>query len=214
MLLGCQDPIRPAASSGEATATSAAPSPSVSSVALTPTPSAAPTAEPVTRDDMAKVLAGIQPGEERSIGGGTSLKMHRIQATKPIGGGWQLAQSTEGGFSVEVPLPFNDLRIRALTGDKVEMRSHTIGGKSPGMLAWSATCMVRRDGKIDVKPSVGGQQDIEPMGNPPAAYMRKIAFDDMSCVLVVEAQGTDPLPPEADRNRFLHSLKRTGKPTW
>jgi hypothetical protein len=36
----------------------------------------------------------------------------------------------------------------------------------------------------------------------------------MSCVLIVEAQGTDPLPTEADRLRFLRSLKRTGKPAW
>ena len=51
-------------------------------------------------------------------------------------------------------------------------------------------------------------------GDPPTAQMRNVEFDDLSCVLVVEAQGQDPLPPEADRLRFLNSFKRTGKPSW
>ncbi|WP_437586123.1 hypothetical protein [Sorangium sp. So ce1000] len=43
---------------------------------------------------------------------------------------------------------------------------------------------------------------------------RAADFEDMTCFLIVEAQGSDPLPPEADRLRFLQSLKRTGKPVW
>jgi hypothetical protein len=57
-------------------------------------------------------------------------------------------------------------------------------------------------------------EKIQVLGSPPKAHQRTVDFTDMSCVLIVEAQGTDPLPTEADRLRFLRSLKRTGKPAW
>jgi len=74
--------------------------------------------------------------------------------------------------------------------------------------------MARRDGKLGPGGGKSAADKVEGMGTPPKAYLRKVVFDDMSCVLIVDAQGTDPLPPEAVRNRFLQSLKRTGKPIW
>lgn len=159
---------------------------------------------------MAQQLEGIQPGEERAVGDGVFFKMHRMQATQPLGDGWQRATSTEGGFSVELPLAFNDLRMRGQTTDLVEMRTHTVGGKTAGLLAWSASCVVRRDGKI-LKPT---PDTITALGSPTKAYQRTVAVDGMVCALIVEAQGADPLPPEADRLRFLRSLQRTSSPTW
>lgn len=165
---------------------------------------------------IAERLAGIQPGEEREMSPGTFMKMHRIQAMDPLGDGWQRATSSEGAFSVELPLAFNDFRIRSETTDHVEMRSHSIGAKSPGLLAWSATCIVRRDGKLNDlnqngrRPPASGR--TEARGDK--AFLRNVSLDAMSCVLVVEAQGTDPLPSANDRERFFQSLKQTGKPTW
>ncbi len=164
-----------------------------------------------SREEMAKALEGIQPGEEREVAPGVSMKMFRIQATSPLADGWQLAQSTEGGFSVELPLAFNDFRQRAKTEDGVELRSHSIGGKTPGLLAWSATCVARRDGKLGPDGHAPKPEKIETHAN---AVSRFVEWDDRNCVLVVEAQGSDPLPPEADRTRFLRSLKRTGAPVW
>lgn len=165
--------------------------------------------DPSSRQALAKGLEGITAGEERDMGDGVTFKMHRIQATQPLGDGWQLASSTEGGFSVEVPLPFNDLRIRAPTTDAgVELRTHTIGGKTPGQLAYSASCMVRSDKKV-LTPTPDA---ITSLGTPPKAWQRMTEQDGVVCALIVEAQGTDPLPPEADRLRFLRSLKRTGAP--
>ncbi len=143
---------------------------------------------------------------------GTFMKMHRIQATDPLGDGWQRATSSEGAFSVELPLPFNDFRIRSETTDHVEMRSHSIGAKSPGLLAWSATCIVRRDGKLNADGRAPASGRTEAKGDK--AFLRNVSLDAMSCVLVVEAQGTDPLPSANDRERFFQSLKQTGKPTW
>ena len=105
------------------------------------------TRDGASREAMEKKLSGIQTGEERQIAPDTFMKMHRVQATQPLGDGWQLAASTEGGFSVELPLPFNDFRIRSEAADHVQMRMHTVGAKTPGKLAWSATCAVRADGR-------------------------------------------------------------------
>jgi hypothetical protein len=176
-------------------------------------PAPAPS-EGSSREEIAHHLAGIAPGEERVIGNGVSMKMHRLGATEPLGDGWNLARSTEGGFSVEMPLPFNDFRMKAVTTDLVEMRSHSLGAKTPGLLAWSATCMARKDGQLSPDHRAPAPSRIEMKGDPPTAQMRNVEFDDLSCVLVVEAQGQDPLPPEADRLRFLNSFKRTGKPSW
>ncbi|WP_437989694.1 hypothetical protein [Sorangium sp. So ce145] len=163
---------------------------------------------------MADRLAGIGPGEEREIGAGVFMVMHRVQATEPLGDGWHLARSTEGAFSVELPLPFNDFRTRAGATEDVELRTHTVGGKTPGRLAFSASCMARRDGKLGPEGRAPGRDRLEVKGTPPAAHQRTVDFEDMTCFLIVEAQGSDPLPPEADRLRFLRSLERTGKPVW
>ncbi len=160
-------------------------------------------------------MANLRPGEEREIDDGVFLKLLRLQATDPLGGGWQRAVSSEGGFSVEVPLPFNEIRTRAIAKtDGVEIRSHTVGGKTPGLLAYSATCVARRDGKLGEDGHAPGPEKTESKGTPVAAWVRSIELDDRTCVLVVEQQGSDPLPSEADRRRFLGSFEKTGKLVW
>lgn len=166
------------------------------------------------KPELAQKLANIQPGEEREIGAGLFLKMFRIQVNDPVAGGWQRAKSTEGGFTVEVPLPFNDFRMRTTATDGVEQRSHSIGGKTAGLLAFSVTCITRRDGKLGPDGRKPAAEQTQLLGTPPKAEQRTVEFDDMICVLIVEAQGTDALPPAEDRLRFLRSFKRTGKPTW
>ena len=167
-----------------------------------------------TRAELVKKLEGLDAGEERAMGDGVFMTMHRTQAEAPLGGGWHLATSTEGAFTVELPMPFNDFRMRTETDDKVELRTHVLGAKSAGLLAFSASCFVRKDGKLNAAGRGPGPQTTRPLGTPPTAWQRSVEFDDRSCVLIVEAQGKDPLPPEAERTRFLESLKRTGKPRW
>jgi hypothetical protein len=164
------------------------------------------------RQEIAKKLEGIQPGEERDIGGGVSMKMFRLRAEEPIGDGWHRAVSTEGGFSVELPLPFNDFRSRNTTQDGVDLRTNVVGAKTPGLLAWTASCVARSDGKLS--PDGRAPRPPHTEAQPPKGWLRTVDFEDMSCVLIVEKQGTDPLPSDADRERFLGSLKRTGKPIF
>src|SRR5690349_16387402 len=39
------------------------------------------------------------------------MTMHRLQAGEPDASGWLTAASTEGGFSVRLPLKFNDFTL-------------------------------------------------------------------------------------------------------
>lgn len=160
---------------------------------------------------MAEDALPSQGGTEIAGDGESPLLMHRTQTEAPLNEGWHLAVSTEGGFSVEIPIPFNDFRVTGQTTDGVEMRSHVVGAKTPGLLAWTAACMVRRDGKGGAG---AGTDSTQVHGSPPIAVERKIVFDDMICMLIIEAQGTDPLPSEEDRQRFLMSFKRVGQPVW
>ena len=158
-----------------------------------------------TRSEVAASLEGIQPGEERAIGDAT-MEMHRMQAMAPLGDGWHRASSTKGGFSVELPLPFNDFRIRALATDGVGIHTDALGGKTPGLLSWMASCITRADGTAGPEsPEPGDTTGL--VGDPPKAHQRTVVTEDRTCVLIVEAQGSDPLPDEATRLRFLRSLQ-------
>ncbi len=155
----------------------------------------------IDRDRVSAQFADLQPGEEREVNGLT-VKIHRIQATAPIGDGWHRGTSTDGMFSVELPLPFNDFSIGRPGDDRVHGRMHLVGAKSPGLLSWAASCGLPRDrtsAPVDRTEAKGT-----------TAVQRTVDLDGLSCVLIVEAQGSDPLPPDADIERFLRSLEPSG----
>ena len=52
-----------------------------------------------------------------------------------------------------------------------------------------------------------GTDTTETLGDPPKAESRTLHLAGRTCMLIVEAQGIDPFPPEADRRRFLASFK-------
>lgn len=157
---------------------------------------------------LTQKMLGAQLGEERKVDEGVFMTMYRSQAIAPLRDGWQLARSTKGGFSIELPLAFNEFRIRAYAEDGVAIFNDSIGAKSPGLLSWMATCMTRADGKLDPKATTL-VESIQPMGSPVRAWQRTIPGNGRMCIVIVEAQGTDPLPGDADIQRFLHSFKRT-----
>jgi hypothetical protein len=163
---------------------------------------------------MAQKISSLVLGEEKEVAPGTFMTMNRQQATAPTGDGWHRAESAGGGFAVELPLAFNDFRIRSEATDGVEIRSHSVGAKTKGLLAWTATCVARRDGAYGPGGAPAMPDRTEVKGDPPKAYQRTLAVDARTCVLILEAQGTDPLPPEADRLRFLRSFQVTSPPKW
>ena len=177
--------------------------------------SAAAELEGLTEADKAELARKLQNaplGVEQEVAKGMFMTVRRVNATNPIAGGWNHAVSTRGGFSVDFPCPFNELDTRANATDGVEVLSSTMAGKTGESLAWTATCIVRRDGKL--KDNADLRDHVEPLGTPVRAWKRTIPFPDRICLLIVEAQGADPLPSEGDRNRFLSSIKKTGPVVW
>lgn len=157
----------------------------------------------VSPEELKGKLATATPGEEVEVSKGIYMAMYRSQVVSPVAGGWNQATSTKGGFSVELPVPFNDFRSRSTADDGVELASDVIGGKTTGALSWMATCLRRPDGKR-AEPAT---DKTERLGDPVRAWQRTVPVPGGLCILVVEAQGTDRLPGEADIQRFLRSFK-------
>ena len=154
-------------------------------------------------------LASAKVGEEREVRRGLYVLLHRELANAELPDGWHHAVSTEGGFEVDVPNPFNDFRMRGWADDGIPIRSFGIGSPSTSGVTWSVTCMGRKD--LDVTKMKQGRETV---GSPPHAELRRIIVGGLGCTLIVETKGNAPLPSEADRQRFFDSFKKTGDPVW
>jgi len=75
------------------------------------------------------------------------VEMHRTQATADDPSGWNLAASTLGGFSVLIPLPFNDFTVKARDPKTDGTVVHAVGAKSSEGIKFSATKMFDPEGK-------------------------------------------------------------------
>jgi hypothetical protein len=84
------------------------------------------------------------------------LTMHRQRAGAPNADGWYDAKSTEGRFSVSLPIPFNDFTLRAKEKDGAEVVSYVIGSTSKEGFKFSATEMLntRRTREFDARAYV------------------------------------------------------------
>jgi hypothetical protein len=65
------------------------------------------------------------------------ITMHRLQAGSPDPDGWYSATSTNGRFSVRLPIPFNDFSVPADKGSPNII--HAIGSKSKEGVKFGAT---------------------------------------------------------------------------
>jgi hypothetical protein len=74
------------------------------------------------------------------------MTMHRIQAGEPDASGWMLAASTEGGFSVRLPLKFDDFTFVESDPKSPTLRVFTVGAASHEGIRFSATRVVYRKG--------------------------------------------------------------------
>jgi hypothetical protein len=79
------------------------------------------------------------------------MTMHRIQADEPAASGWMVAASTEGGFSVRLPLKFNDFTIAECDPKAPVMRAFVVGTKSQEGIKFSATRIAYRKGAESAK---------------------------------------------------------------
>src|SRR5262245_55810108 len=84
------------------------------------------------------VLAGAAAAQER--------KMHRVQAGELDASGWTTAKSTEGRFSVRMPLKFNDFTVTESKPDTPVKRAFTVGARSSEKIAFVATRLEYRKG--------------------------------------------------------------------
>lgn len=178
---------------------------------------------PPSKAELAARAASMKAGDELELGEGVVMRAVRVGATEPTTNGWQRARSASGGFSVELPAPFNEAVIRApMKKENTELRTYVVSLKTPGALAWTASCIARADG-LFLKPDPEADalprgkallRPIETKGSPIQAYQREVALKGRRCFLIVEAQGTDPLPPKADRDRYFDSFKVEGDPVF
>lgn len=69
------------------------------------------------------------------------IKMHRIQDTTRDESGWYYAKSTEGNFSANLPLPFNDFTLTVNDSIVGVVKTYTIGSKTQEGIKFSITEM-------------------------------------------------------------------------
>ena len=98
--------------------------------------------------------------------------MHRKQAGEPDKSGWMLAASTEGRFSVRLPLKFNDFTVIEGKPDAPVARTHTVGARSSEKITLQATRIEYRKGAAAAKEYFAGfekgqsQQGVTPKVTP------------------------------------------------
>ena len=76
-------------------------------------------------------LGAVAWGEE-------GVKVHRTQAGTKDESGWYQAASTEGDFTVSVPIPFNDFTVTVHDPKLGDVRTYGVGGKSAEGFEFSA----------------------------------------------------------------------------
>jgi hypothetical protein len=113
------------------------------------------------------------------------MTMHRIQAGEPDASGWMRAASTEGEFSVRLPLKFNDFTIAGSDPKAPVLRSFTVGAKSQEGIKFSATRIVYRKGSEDAKRFFARFEKGQDLGVVPERITRHSAAGRRAVDLVL-----------------------------
>jgi hypothetical protein len=72
--------------------------------------------------------------------------MHRFQAGEPDASGWMLATSTQGAFSVRMPLKFNDFTVEESNPNAPTLRLFSVGATSQEKIKFVANRVIYRKG--------------------------------------------------------------------
>jgi hypothetical protein len=156
-----------------------------------------------------------------SSAGGTDepFTLHRVQVCPPAPSGWCKAESTHGAFTVELPIPFNDVEMPFVSDDKHDAGTiHSVGGKNKQLGDYKALCVHYTAGGPNLDKVRKGYSNTSPVshrgmngfrGNitnlgSKAEYLF-LANDHIQCMLMVEMRGVFRSLP-ADRERFFSSF--------
>ena len=155
------------------------------------------------------------------------MTMHRVQAGEPDTSGWMLASSTEGGFSVRLPLKFNDFTIAESDPKAPTARLFVVGGKSEEGIKLTATRIVYRKGAesakhffsrfekgLDLKPERITPQKV---GERPAVdivlkrasdvgYQRAVLLDSDLILMIIESPRSRDATTQQLATPFFDSL--------
>jgi hypothetical protein len=157
-----------------------------------------------------------------------AMTMHRTQAGELDSSGWTTAQSTEGGFTVRLPLRFNDFTIAESKPDSPTGKIFVVGAKSVEGLKFTASrityakadaaagyfAKIGRGEGLQSKPqsvkalTVSGRKavDLQLSGNATVAYSRYVLLDSDVVALVLEAPVAQRSLAETLAATFLDSL--------
>ena len=132
--------------------------------------------------------------------------MHRVQAGEPDASGWMLAESTEGAFSVRMPIKFNDFSVGEADPKEPALRTHTVGAKSQEGIKFQATRIVYRKGAQSAQQyfagfekgtpgqqvtprKVGGRRAVDVAAGSAAAvfYQRVVLLESDLLLMSIEA---------------------------
>jgi hypothetical protein len=80
------------------------------------------------------------------------MEMHRLQNTTKDQSGWYYAVSTNGSFSVCIPIPFNDFTISEDKGSDAPIKTHSVGAMSIEGVKYSATEIPKT--KVKTQPTL------------------------------------------------------------
>jgi len=89
----------------------------------------------------------LQPGESVQLGD-VRFTMHRKLAGTRGPDGWYAARSTGGGFTVRLPIPYNDFSTATPAVDGAMIASDAVGGSSAESARFLANCTRRSDRKV------------------------------------------------------------------
>lgn len=149
------------------------------------------------------------------------ITMHRQMAGELDGSGWTTADSTEGGFSVRLPLKFNDFTVASPPSNKQVAMTYVVGGVTAGGVKYSAGRVAYRKkeaakayftrfergeafagmGALAKPHEVQGRKavDLAVKKGRRHGFMRYVLLDGSLIFLVVEA--------EAEKSHMIHASK-------
>lgn len=131
--------------------------------------------------------AAIAPAAAQKLPPG--MTMHRIQAGEPDASGWVAAASSEGGFSVRMPLKFNDFTLQEPDPAAAALRTYTVGARSSEGIKFSATRIVYRSGAESARRFFANFEQGQGLGAKPER-VTPLSFAGRRAVDIVLRNGT------------------------